>query len=1231
LAGRIRLSEFGGVTNGSGLEGIVKSALDALDEGGTLIFDAIRYGGNVSSGFEYAIYQPILVEKSVFIQADSPEISFVNKSAAEEIFRVRPNKDNFFIGFDGLKFISGTKAITISGSYRLAPNSRIQNLNFWHQTNRSLEVQVPEINLHIEKVHFRSNSVGAYFESQTNHDNLSIEKCKFEDNTSIGVHFVKPSIGGISGSVYVNDTEFISNNQALVVDNVRYYESQVEYNLNQANYVLSGASIRLTGSGAGGGGGGGVTDHGALTGLLDDDHPQYILASGSRPMGGNLNMGGYNITNPGTVDGRDLGIDGATLDAHIIDYANPHRTSLVNIESGTLAQLNAKISDADLVSQASFISFTASYQTFTSSIGSFTSSLAIPISGSPTIVTNLTSAYNSFWSAGSVRGFEITDNGNGTVSIAQGEAMLRSAANHSATLYSVSVPATASLAMTNDSPNFIFVDWNNGTPIITATTSNNDFNCLDKCLLWSITREGSLLYSVDGRSMNIDSNSKHRRVLLESEVFRKATNGSMIGNPSGRYLSLTSGTFFYALNRITHDSYDTSVAGTANPNVFKYYYRNGSGGWLSATLQKEVNNGFYDNGTGVTASLGTAKYRTDYAYLLFDGGGTSSQFVLVLGQNESNSAADAEVYPTPSSLPPAIMGAGTLLGQIVIRQGATTLSTVKSAFDTVFRPVLITSHNNLSDLQGGGVGEYYHLTLAQTGHVSAIPAFTSSINAFTASSNATSASFAGQLGPLTASVVRLDSASGTFRTELSVLNAASATFRTELTALTATVVRLDSASGTFRTELNRLDSASGTFRAELTALTATTNRLNAASATFRSELDSLNILSPVNNSISAAFIGFSGSHGSRHLSGAVDAINAQNLGASGISENHLLISNAAGGWRTVHSSSVGGGGGVTDHGALTGLGDNDHPHYVLTSTFGAFTSSVNATTASLQSFSGVLLAASATFRTELTALTATVTRLDSASASFAANRPIRLIAARGWSASNYLKTAPGTCTGSTACTIAGIIVCGEVQSGDADTSVRTLIGGGTMFSEGYMLGYTALRPAARFADGAYSKLGTDTYHPSWAWAGTTDGYGYQLANLKTLVMALVLTASNLSVWVNGTKWRTITRTGVTVSANGLWLGTHAGGGEHAEDCGIVGAGYADIGFTDNQVISWTRACMLAGDMVNGGGGFHNLWSFKQSGLTSGSSVPSTIEDMIGTIDLTLSGTLSVDFDYPEYL
>lgn len=46
-----------------------------------------------------------------------------------------------------------------------------------------------------------------------------------------------------------------------------------------------------------------TADHGSLTGLLDDDHTQYLLVSGTRAMTGVLNMGSNNIINPGTIDG----------------------------------------------------------------------------------------------------------------------------------------------------------------------------------------------------------------------------------------------------------------------------------------------------------------------------------------------------------------------------------------------------------------------------------------------------------------------------------------------------------------------------------------------------------------------------------------------------------------------------------------------------------------------------------------------------------------------------------------------------------------------------------------------------------------------------------------------------------------------------------------------------------------------------------------------------------------
>jgi hypothetical protein len=40
-----------------------------------------------------------------------------------------------------------------------------------------------------------------------------------------------------------------------------------------------------------------LNDHGVLSGLGDDDHPQYLLVSGARPMSGALNLGNYQIIN----------------------------------------------------------------------------------------------------------------------------------------------------------------------------------------------------------------------------------------------------------------------------------------------------------------------------------------------------------------------------------------------------------------------------------------------------------------------------------------------------------------------------------------------------------------------------------------------------------------------------------------------------------------------------------------------------------------------------------------------------------------------------------------------------------------------------------------------------------------------------------------------------------------------------------------------------------------------
>lgn len=92
----------------------------------------------------------------------------------------------------------------------------------------------------------------------------------------------------------------------------------------------------------------GVTDHGALAGLSDDDHPQYLLADGTRALGGAWDMNSQATTNVNIDSGVITGItdlafaDGGTgmssWTQYLISYAAT-TTSIGQIAIGTDGQI----------------------------------------------------------------------------------------------------------------------------------------------------------------------------------------------------------------------------------------------------------------------------------------------------------------------------------------------------------------------------------------------------------------------------------------------------------------------------------------------------------------------------------------------------------------------------------------------------------------------------------------------------------------------------------------------------------------------------------------------------------------------------------------------------------------------------------------------------------------------------------------------------------------------------
>ncbi len=99
----------------------------------------------------------------------------------------------------------------------------------------------------------------------------------------------------------------------------------------------------------------GVTVHSSLSGLLADDHIQYLLINGSRAMTGGLDMGTNAITNVGNVDGVDVSdhnvrhedggadaIEGAALETTITP-APTNYTPTANTLKGQLDGIDAAL------------------------------------------------------------------------------------------------------------------------------------------------------------------------------------------------------------------------------------------------------------------------------------------------------------------------------------------------------------------------------------------------------------------------------------------------------------------------------------------------------------------------------------------------------------------------------------------------------------------------------------------------------------------------------------------------------------------------------------------------------------------------------------------------------------------------------------------------------------------------------------------------------------------------
>lgn len=342
-----------------------------------------------------------------------------------------------------------------------------------------------------------------------------------------------------------------------------------------------------------------------------------------------------------------------------------------------------------------------------------TSSIAYPAGvGNPVEITNLQEYIDRDGSAGCINGCEITATTPATpsVDVAAGEVHLRNADTPTAPLRLFPFTAETGVGITSNDITYIYADY---TTLQYQTTNDiTSIPATDQVVTSVVAHAHGQIHYLNIGGYTVDFMANYARMRAVTSWLEHGY-GAMVSEPSPLALAVTAGGFYIINQLITTIAFDTSVAGTANENVFRSIYQDAVG-WQSTADQKTIDvNNYNQLGVGLTA-LSSNRWGVHWLYLVID---SPDRLHLLYGQGEYQTRSAAEAAQPPTDVSPELesYGVAVLVGKVVFRQGDTSIDTIQSPFLIPFVSSTATGHNGLSGLQGGdgALNQYYHLSLAE--------------------------------------------------------------------------------------------------------------------------------------------------------------------------------------------------------------------------------------------------------------------------------------------------------------------------------------------------------------------------------------------------------------------------------------------------------------------------------------------------------------------------------------
>jgi hypothetical protein len=313
-------------------------------------------------------------------------------------------------------------------------------------------------------------------------------------------------------------------------------------------------------------------------------------------------------------------------------------------------------------------------------------------------------------SPGIILGGEITDIGSGNVRIMAGSMMIRTADDDVSPLPFANF-AQADFAVPNDQlTRFFGVVYNAGAPIVEMRTTYN-WNKDTEIPLGSAVRLSTTITNVTPNKYRMGDPITNviQRFDAQSPAIRdNSIGGLLIGETGVRNVTVTAGKIWSRLSDFDSAAKNSSV------NTMLSVFFNGVNLTVTSGVTQWDNMNF--NTGGALVVMGNNKWANLWFFISIDG----TKYGYAYGTGEHNSLGAAANEGLPFYLNQNFFNQTLLLGRFVFQKGAATAGLIESAFTSIFNTASVNNHNDLAGLQGGAIGEYYHLTALQNADVTTL-------------------------------------------------------------------------------------------------------------------------------------------------------------------------------------------------------------------------------------------------------------------------------------------------------------------------------------------------------------------------------------------------------------------------------------------------------------------------------------------------------------------------------